>query len=135
MKISYLIAIMAVVAMLLLVGCKPKEVEPEPVVVPEPEPEPEPEPVPVVPEGKTIELEKFDISVADVTVEAGATVTWEIKGDTKHRIQVKLDKEVLESSEILEDGDSYSYTFDEAGEYAWLSAPYAGIVRGTVTVE
>ncbi|MBW3003489.1 hypothetical protein KY328_04260 [Candidatus Woesearchaeota archaeon] len=136
-----IIAILAVVVLLVmagaLTGCKKKETAPvEPTVTEPVEPtQPVAEPEPVVPEGATIELSKFDISEADVTVEAGATVTWVNKGEVKHKIQVKLGKEILESSEMLEEGDEYSYTFEEAGDYSWLSGPYAGIVKGTVTVE
>jgi len=140
MKKSYLVTLLVVIAMLVvagtLVGCKKKEVvQDEPIVAPS-EPEQEPaEPEPVVPEGATIELTKFDVSTADVTVEAGATVTWLNTGETKHKIQVKSGKDILISSEMIEMDGEFSYTFEDAGEYTWLSAPYAGIVKGTVTVE
>ncbi len=140
MKKSYSIAILVVIAMLVvagaLVGCKKKNIDTEPIPEPQVQPEPEPvEPEPVVPEGATIELNKFDISEKDVVVEPGATVTWVNKGETKHKIQIKKGTEVIESSEILEMDDTYSYLFEEAGEYTWLSGPFAGIVRGTVTVK
>lgn len=140
---KYLVAILAIVALLVvagaLTGCKKEAEEPTEPVVTEPvvtEPEPAPEPEPVVPEGATIELEKFDVSETDVTVEVGATVTWLNNGETEHKILINnAAKENVESSEILKMDDEYSYLFEEAGVYDWVSGPYAGIVRGTVTVE
>lgn len=139
MKKNYIV-ILAVVALLViaavLTGCKKTAVEPEPIVT---APSEETEPVatePVVPEGATISIEKFEITNADVTVEAGATITWVNAGETKHKILINSpDKLNVDSSEILEMDGEYSYTFDEAGVYEWVSGPYAGFVRGTVTVE
>ncbi|MEA3430815.1 MAG: plastocyanin/azurin family copper-binding protein [Nanoarchaeota archaeon] len=142
MKTRNVIAILAIVALLViagvLTGCKKDEVETEPVVT-EPvvtEPEPVAEPELVVPEGKTIEIEKFEMSESDVTIEAGATVTWLNKGETKHKILIKNEaKENVDSSENLDMDDEYSYLFEEAGVYDWVSGPFAGFVRGTITVE
>ena len=94
------------------------------------------EPEPVVPPGATVELDKFDVTNGEVTVQAGATVTWMNNGDTDHVIQINgADKKQVAKSGTLENGGEYAYTFEEAGEYTWVSAPFPGLVRGTVTVE
>lgn len=132
----YLFGVLAIAMLLVLSGCGNGDTETEPEPAPVVEPEPTPEPTPVVPAGATVELDKFDVTNGEVTVQAGATVTWKNMGDTAHLIQVNgADKRQVAKSETLENGGEFAFTFENAGEYTWVSAPFPGLVRGTVTVE
>ncbi|MBW3015254.1 hypothetical protein KY330_02430 [Candidatus Woesearchaeota archaeon] len=139
MKAWKLIGILAVVLLVALYGCKKADVEPEPTGPVEPvEPvEPEPvEPEPMVPEGATITLDGLTLEDGDVSVEAGATITWVNEGDVDHIVLINdANKAPIAKSTTLGNGDEFSYTFETAGEFPWASAGFPGLVKGVVTVE
>ncbi len=68
---------------------------------------------------------------AQVTVSAGATVEWTNEDDVPHT--VTFEDEAAESSETLNQGDTHSATFDEAGEYPYICKIHPSMT-GTVTV-
>ena len=133
MKLKHIIALLVIV---LLVGCakkapEPVEVEPEPVVV-EPEPEPEPE---LTPDQKELQdqkeaaaAEEVDVLITldgfqpgEVTMKVGDTVKWKNKVETIGGIPKRIvlaDKgHKIQSNIRLAYDDVYEYTFTEAGEY------------------
>src|SRR3989338_617719 len=115
MKISYLVAILAII---LLVGCAqekaavtPAETEPEPPVVETPTTT-----VPV--EEKPVETPKSEIEVlvkgfepAELTIKKGTTVKWVNTAPTVRILGGAV------RSPSLKSGDTFEYTFDKAGEY------------------
>ena len=65
-----------------------------------------------------------------VEVKVGETVTWVNDDSGRHTVTSKDD--VFES-ELMGKGQSFSYTFDKAGEYPYFCSPHPGMV-GTVVV-
>jgi plastocyanin len=66
-----------------------------------------------------------------VEVKVGETVTW-INDDSGRHTVTSKDDGVFDSG-IMGKGQSFSYTFDKAGEYPYFCSPHPGMV-GTVVV-
>jgi plastocyanin len=89
-----------------------------------------------------ITIENFQGTPDEVTISAGGTVTWtSAQPNFMHRIGIRLKEDggtygdtINELGEISE-GESYSFTFEEAGEYQWYSSTNYPTTVGTVTVE
>lgn len=111
MKVSY---IMAVLAILLLIGCAQTTVTPTetaPPTAPAEEPVVE-EPAEVTPEVAEVEILVRGFDPEEVTVKKGTTVRW-INTAAGTKIVTIEGK----SSDRLESGDTYEKTFEEVGEY------------------
>ncbi len=75
----------------------------------------------------------FDPTVMKISV--GTTVTWTNNGMIGH--DVKTDKNSPmqgPSSDILDRGESYSYTFDEPGLYLYYCSPHPVQMRAVIEV-
>ena len=81
----------------------------------------------------TIEIDHLTFSQKDVVIEKGTTVVWKNKESHKHKITVYG----LVQSQLLYQGDSFEYTFDEEGKYNYVCAVFKTKegMRGTITVE
>jgi len=147
-------------------GCLNGETEetPEPAPEPEPEPAPEPDEEPESPEDEVNETDEEEVNeteeedevrtveitgfsdnsydVDNVDVEEGETVEFVYVHDGgQHDLVLERDGEDVESTEILSESgeeDSFTYTFEEDGEYEF----YCSVgqhrdqgMEGTVTVE
>jgi plastocyanin len=71
-----------------------------------------------------------DYEPRDLTVPRGAKVTWKFKGDLPH--DVVEDQGAFESP-ILEKGDEWSLTFENAGTFSYYCTLHHSM-QGTVTV-
>ncbi|MBW2980571.1 cupredoxin domain-containing protein [Candidatus Woesearchaeota archaeon] len=131
MKASYLLILLVV---LLLIGCAAeKPAGPgAPTGGPGGAPAEEAEEVvaPAAPEEASVDILADAFDPDEVTVSVGATVTW-TNTDTKTHI-VAGPKRLF--SENVKAGDSFSFTFEEAGEYK-ITDVLAPIFSGTVVVE
>ena len=58
-----------------------------------------------------------------VRIEAGSTLTWEWTGDGGIHDVVHVDGE-FRSAELHDAGETYEYTFEEPGEYAYYCTPH-----------
>ena len=65
-----------------------------------------------------------------VEVKAGETVTWVNDDSAAH---TATSKDGIFNSDVLFRGQSFSYTFDKAGEYQYFCSPHPDMV-GTVVV-
>ena len=65
-----------------------------------------------------------------VEVKVGETVTWINDDSGRHTV---TSKDGVFDSGIMGKGQSFSYTFDKAGEYPYSCSPHTGMV-GTVAV-
>jgi plastocyanin len=65
-----------------------------------------------------------------VEVKIGETMTWVNDDSGRHTV---TSKDGVFNSELMEKGQSFSYTFDKAGEYPYFCSPHPGMV-GTVVV-
>jgi len=73
-----------------------------------------------------------DFSINVLTIEAGTTVTW--TNDDPGMLHTVTDVDETFDSGFLNEGDSWSYTFDEPGEYEYFCAPHPWM-RAKVIVE
>ena len=64
-----------------------------------------------------VEIDNFAFTPAELTVNAGATVTWKNEDDSPHRIG---DKNGTFKSAALDTDDSFSHTFAAPGEYPYI---------------
>lgn len=65
-----------------------------------------------------------------VEVNVGENVTWVNDGSSRHTV---TSKDGIFDSGIMGKGQSFSYTFDKAGEYSYHCSPHPSMV-GTVVV-
>lgn len=65
-----------------------------------------------------------------VEVKVGETVTWINDDSSRHTV---TSKDGVFDSEMMGKGQSFSFTFDKAGEYPYFCSPHPGMV-GTVVV-
>jgi len=65
-----------------------------------------------------------------VEVKVGETVTWINDDSGRHTV---TSKDGTFDSGVMGKGQSYSFTFDKAGQYAYFCSPHPGMV-GTVVV-
>ncbi len=67
---------------------------------------------PTVPAQNTINIQNFSFTPATLTIKAGTTVNWVNNDSATHQIQ-----SADFNSEALAKGQTFSYTFDQAGTY------------------
>ncbi len=87
---------------------------------------------PVVTTEKLVSVEVVDSDFVpkDLTVNVGATVTWEFTGDLPH--DVTEDRGKFESPKLSK-GDEWSLTMDEPGTYYYYCTLHH-VMQGTLTV-
>lgn len=79
----------------------------------------------------TITIVDFAFDAETVAVAHGTRVTWANAGPTIHNT---VSGDDLWSSEIMEDSDTFSFTFDDPGTYMYLCTLHP-IMLGTIVVE
>ncbi|AHY46062.1 Copper binding protein, plastocyanin/azurin family [Rubrobacter radiotolerans] len=82
-------------------------------------------------ESVTVSIGDFYFDSAALTVEPGTTVTWTNVGQAPHNV-TSTDGGPLASG-TLQNGGTYSYTFEEPGSYAYFCSIHPNMV-GSVTV-
>ncbi|MRS04355.1 hypothetical protein EG832_14240 [bacterium] len=82
-------------------------------------------------EGTEVEIEDFAYVPATITVKVGTTVTWTNKDTVRHT--VTADSGLFDSG-LFGKGESFSYTFTEAGTYSYFCIPHT-YMKGVVVVE
>ncbi|MDZ4278143.1 MAG: cupredoxin family copper-binding protein [Dehalococcoidia bacterium] len=83
-------------------------------------------------EGVTqVRLEDFAFSPANIIVDAGTAVTWTNYDDVDHTVTSDEGDEL--DSPLFGEGETFSHTFDEPGQYSYHCAPHPNM-RGLVTV-
>lgn len=85
--------------------------------------------------GATVVIKDLTIEPQKVTIKAGEAVTWKNEDRRSHQIMSGAPPVMTDDfmSPVLQKGDSWSYTFDEPGEYAYHSM--TGSLLGWVIVE
>lgn len=78
-----------------------------------------------------VEIEDLAFRPENITVKKGTTVTWTNKDDVAHT--VTADSGNGPKSELLANGESYSFTFSEVGEFSYHCTPHPQMT-GKVTV-
>ncbi len=85
--------------------------------------------------GATVTIKDFKFEPETVTIKAGETVTWVNEDRREHQVMSGAPPVMTDlfMSPKLAKGDSWSYTFEEPGEYPYHSM--TGSFLGTVIVE
>ena len=69
-----------------------------------------------------------------MTIKKGTKITWTNKDDAHHDITPDKDSaKAIETSKLLAKGESYSYTFTEAGVYSYHCSPHP-YMKATIEV-
>jgi plastocyanin len=80
--------------------------------------------------GNTVNIADFTFDPGDLEVAAGTEVTWENADGVPHRI---ASDDGTFDSEDLAQGDTFSHTFDTAGEFPYICGIHPQMT-GTITV-
>ena len=64
----------------------------------------------------SVDIEDFDFEPADVAIQPGDTVMWVNRGNTPHTV---TSDDGLFDSEALNPGESFMFTFPEAGTFSY----------------
>jgi plastocyanin len=78
-----------------------------------------------------VRLQNFAFAPANIVVDAGTTVTWANYDNVGHTVTSDEGDEL--DSEILGEGETFSYTFTQPGEYRYHCTPHPNM-QGLVTV-
>lgn len=81
----------------------------------------------------TINIKDFAFSPETLTIKKGTTVTWTNQDDARHDITPVGDASDFERSELLEQGESYGFTFNNVGTYEYICSPHP-YMTGTIEV-
>ncbi len=116
----------------------PSTVTPAPVVTPEPAPAPTPAPatIPTPPPvsstagSHTISIQNFSFSQSTITIKKGDTVVWTNNDAAPHTVTNDAGSF---GSDTLNTDQSYTYTFDTAGTFAY-HCKFHPSMTGTVVV-
>lgn len=69
-------------------------------------------------------IKGFAFGPAKMTIKKGTKVTWTNKDDAHHDISPDKASPDFTASELLSNGQSYSYTFNTAGSYSYHCTPH-----------
>ena len=75
-------------------------------------------PVPASTPAQAVQITHMAFSPGEITVKPGTEVTWTNRDQVPHTVTSK-DKGGVLASQGLDTGDTYSYTFTLAGDYAY----------------
>jgi amicyanin len=78
-----------------------------------------------------VQIDDFAFSPPSLTVKAGTTVTWRNKDDIPHTVASSTR---AFKSKALDTDDSFSFTFNEPGSYAYFCSLHPHMT-GTIVVE
>ena len=94
------------------------------------------QPATVTSQANAVEVEIKDSAYSPVTIKikAGTTVTWTNKDSMEHDVVADEESSDAPMSELLAQGESYSFTFNKAGTYTYHCTPHP-FMKGTVIVE
>lgn len=81
----------------------------------------------------SVEIENMAFKQNNISVKKGTTVTWTNKDDVQHNINPDQPSDSFKGSELLNKGETYSFTFDTAGTYTYHCTPHP-FMKGTITV-
>jgi len=85
-----------------------------------------------MPQGYSVEISGYAFKSASLTINVGDTVIWTNKDSIKHTITSDTGTEL--DSELLGNGETYSYTFNTAGTYNYHCTPHPSM-KGTIVVQ
>ena len=82
-------------------------------------------------ETNTVSIENFNYTPSAIKVKVGTKVTWTNKDSVQHNVVGDSFTDL--DGPLLKQGESFSYTFEEAGTYSYHCAPHT-YMKGVVVV-
>ncbi len=79
-----------------------------------------------------VDIQDFEFSPQSLTIQEGDTVIWTNEDNAPHNVRSRSGQEL--SSNTLQEGDTYSHTFDEAGNFSYYCSIHPNMT-GTIIVE
>lgn len=81
-----------------------------------------------------VTIQNFSYTPQNISIKRGTTVTWTNNDSTEHDVMPDDgSSDNFQSSQLLARGESYSFTFNEPGTYAYHCTPHPHMT-GVVTV-
>lgn len=81
-----------------------------------------------------VTIENFAFSPANITVKKGTTVTWTNKDSTAHTV-TETDGKTGPKSGSLSKGDTYSFTFNTTGSFAYVCSFHSNMTASITVTE
>ena len=81
----------------------------------------------------TVEMNALQFEPKGIKVKPGTTVTWVNKEPSIHN--VRQVQSVFLSQDVMKEGDTFTYTFDEPGTYRYQCTYHHPSMNGVVIVE
>lgn len=88
---------------------------------------------PTVQEASSVEIRNSAFSPRSIRIKKGTTVTWTNHDNMDHDITPTGGADDFKASDLLGDGESYSFTFNAAGTYTYKCSLHP-FMEGTVEV-
>jgi plastocyanin len=84
----------------------------------------------------TVSIDDFIFNTTVLTVDKGTKVTWVNEGNIRHDVATASSSEIQNvNSELLGNGESFSFTFNESGQFDYFCSPHPTQMRGVVVVK
>lgn len=80
-----------------------------------------------------VSITDYKYEISELTISEGTTVVWVNDGNVAHDVTSDTDMTEL-GSQLLGNGETYEYTFNEAGEYLYHCSPHPFRMRAAITV-
>ena len=78
-------------------------------------------------------IKDFSFSPKTLKVKKGTTVTWTNRDSAGHDIMPDSPSDAFKPSQLLSNGESYSFTFEKPGVYEYYCSPHP-YMKGTIEV-
>lgn len=88
-----------------------------------------------VTETDKVAIQNFAFSPAKIRVKKGTTVTWTNQDSARHDITPDQPSDAFKASELLAQGESYSFTFNTVGTYSYYCSPHPYMKASVEVVE
>jgi amicyanin len=85
-------------------------------------------------ETTSVAISNFAFSPAVIKVKVGQAVTWTNNDAVAHTVTADSSSSYAPNSELINKGETYSFTFTKAGTYAYHCTPHP-YMKGTIVVE
>lgn len=82
-----------------------------------------------------VNIVDFSFNPETLTVKKGTTVTWTNKDEARHDVTPDDPSEAFKGSELLGQGETYSFTFDTVGTYSYYCSPHPYMKASVKVVE
>lgn len=85
--------------------------------------------------GANVEIVNFEFTPSTITVKKGTTVTWTNKDQDEHTVTPDQESADFQGSGMLDQGETYSFTFMKAGTYTYHCQPHPQMQGRVVVTE